>query len=225
MDIETVQSAFRSAYYRFAARDWKTELTTDFGRLRRFRSGFADRALAMLDGLSPEDQENLAAALLHRGHPETVTELGIQLTSRQGELLQAREQGVRERPAEHDMAPPAKRLRQAQLAKMLKSKMTGLGDLEPMGSRSTWRYRSTQGSCVVLTYVDVGGRIWDLSYHHDVLLGEVRVHRFISFLAWLGVGASKWTLQSEDEAVEAADLLQELCFQFVTAVPAFEAQT
>jgi len=223
MTPETAQVGFRSAYYRFAAHDWRTELTTDFGRLRRFTSGFAYRALTMFDGLSPKERDDLAAGLLHRGHPEAASQLGLQLTSGQAAFLQAREADVRERLEDEATVPPASRLKRSHLAKILKSKMKSLGDLEPMGS-STWRYRTNLGQLVVLTYLDVGGRIWDLSYHHDVLLGEVRIHRFASFLAWLGVGASKWTLQSEEEAAQATDLLQELCSHFVAALPEFQAE-
>lgn len=222
MDPEVTQAAFRIAYYRFAVRDWQAELATGFLRLKRFRSGFAQRALAMFEGLSPEEQSDLAAALLRKAHPEAAIELSTHLTDRQAVLLQAREEGILRGSSEEDAAESDVTLRRSQLAKMLKSKMRSLGALEPMGSRSTWRYRSNQGPFVVLTYVDVGGRIWDLSYHHDVLVGDVRLHRFISFLAWLGVGASKWTLRSEEEAAEAVDLLQELCSHFMVALRDFE---
>lgn len=218
MNLGALQSAFRAGYYRFSASEWDAELASNFSRLRRFRSGFADRALEMFSGLNPEEQHDLAAGFLSRGHPEASSQLGVGLTARQTALLHRREADHRV-PTEAPELTAGPRLRSAQLAKIVKEKLRGLGAAEEVGSRSLWRYRTPCGQFTILTHLDVGGRIWNLSYHHDVLLGQVRLQRFISFLSWLGVGASKWTLQSEDEAVEAVDLLHDLCLHLLAAAP------
>jgi hypothetical protein len=106
-------------------------------------------------------------------------------------------------------------VRKAQLLKEAKSRLKSLGDMEPMDSRLTWRYRAKHEGFTILTYVDLGGRFWDLSYHHDVLFGEARICRFVSFLSWLGIGAAKWTLHTREEGVQALELLSELSAHFL----------
>jgi hypothetical protein len=36
---------------------------------------------------------------------------------------------------------------------------------------------------------------------------------------WLGVGASKWTLRTREDAVQSAELLAELCSHLLSSLP------
>ncbi len=219
-DLETLQAEFAVAYYRFAVQEWEAELAHDCSRLRRFRSPFSSSVVSRLAVAEPSARSDLVAVWLQRGHPLATKILGIELTPRQAELSGHRTEwpvlNAADDPATAPLSPPVSK---RAVAKEARAKLAFLGHVEPMGSRLTWRYRTPHGPFSILTYVDVGGRMWDLSYQQDIVLGDMRIERFVSFLAWLGVGASKWVLYTQDDVTQAVDLLGELASHFLESLP------
>jgi hypothetical protein len=218
-DLQAVQVDFNIRYFRFAAREWHDELECNLQRLRRFKSIFSERAVAVFDPLAAPARRELAGALLHRGHPRAVADLREGLALPQEQLLEKWDAAL----LNSDDSPAdsvGSTLRRAELAKDVRSRLAFLGEPERMDGGTTWRYRTSHAPYTLLTYVDCGGRSWDLSYHHVLFLGEHRLHRLISFLAWLGIGASKWSLRTAEDGEEAAMLLADLCSRFLSSLPA-----
>lgn len=214
---DAVADNFAIALYRFGVQQWEHEFSTDFGQLRRLRSAFAERVVSVFPSLEPTSRTALATALLYRGHPGAIAPLALELSPAQQALLE--EWDAQPFNSAETPSTDTKPLRRSDLSKELRTKLTFLGEIESMDGRATWRHRFKHGRFSVLTYVDVGGRVWDLSYHHDVLLDERPIRRFISFLAWLGIGPTKWTLRSATDGAQAAELLAELGLLFVSALP------
>lgn len=218
-EVVDLELEFALAYYRFGLDEWKVELASDLSRLRRIRGSFADRALSVFGELDAEARRSLATGLVHRGHRLAVERLGLELGPGEAEALRLWDEGLL---AENGVAgsalPVPSRLRKAQLAKNIRSRLAPFGEVEEMGSTLSWRHRAQHGRFTVLTYVDLAGRVWDLAYHHNVLLGETRIHRFASLFTWLGIGPTKWSLGSQEDGIRAAEVLEELCQHFFASL-------
>jgi hypothetical protein len=218
--VADLELEFALAYCRFGGEEWKTELSNDLSRLRRLQGSFADRTVSTFNGLNAEMRESLSMGLLHRGHRRAVETLGLTLGAREVEALRLWDEGlVGEGSFAASALPPPSRLSKASLAKEIRSRLAAFGEIEEMGSKLTWRHTIQNGRYTILTYVDLAGRVWDLSYHHAVMLGDVRIHRSASFLTWLGIGPTKWNLASSEDGRRAATLLAELCQHFFSSLP------
>lgn len=217
--VPEITESFEEAYYRLGVEEWERELTSDLARLRRVGGTMGRWVSAVFDGLEPGARQDLANFLLHRGHHSAVRRLGVKLRPVEAEMLDRWEQGLvaDDGPASAPLTDG--RINRAQIAKEIRRRLDHLGPAEEMGSALEWRHAAQHGDFTIRTYVDLGGRIWNLAYHHSIHLGDARIYRSASFLGWLGVGQTKWLLQSQQEGLEAAQLLSEFCQRFFESLP------
>jgi hypothetical protein len=217
--VPEIVESFEVAYYRFGREEWQRELASDLAGLRRLGGTYGRWVSAVFDGIEAGAREDLANGLLHRGHPSAVRRLGVELRPAEAEMLDRWDQGLLADSGPAKAPLTRARINRARIAKEIRRALDGLGPAEEMDSALVWRHTTEHGDFTVRTYVDLGGRVWHLGYHHSLHLGDVRIWRSASFLGWLGIGQTKWLLESQQEGLQAAQLLSEFCQRFFESLP------
>lgn len=233
------QDEFLLRYYRWALGDSRREFSEGFPLVNQISSTNAFDFLEFVESLAPSQREPFSRGLVKRFHPRACEILGESLSSseeaslarylhpgaRLGGRLGVAVLGQREKQLlKEELAGKVnfqidrKRLR-TEIIKCL-SPVLG-GKYEPWGEWQVWKYTNVFDGWKLSTYVDVGGHIHQLCYHH--VLGapnNCEVHPKISLLGWLGIaGNTHWESLTERETSRAAASLAQICAHFLAALP------
>ncbi len=217
--LTEIVDSFELAYYRFGVEEWQRELASDLARLRRLGGSMGRWVSIVFDGMHAGARQDLANGLLRRGHPSAIRRLAVEPRSAEAEMLDRWDLGLSADDGPATAPLTAARINRAQIAKAIREALGFLGPAEDMGSALEWRHTTKHRDFTIRTYVDLGGRVWHLAYHHSIHLGDARIYRSASFLGWLGIGQTKWKLESQQEGLQAAQLLSELCQRFLGSLP------
>jgi hypothetical protein len=219
----SAKDEFLVRFFEWSLREWDREIAEDLRLLRKVRGPSAFRNQELLESLPRDRWPEVARALTKRFHPDAVRLLGQGLDAEEKALLE-RCDAHRRNPSTREQANPptnARPVTKKRLAAIVKRGLTSLGTAESLGGATEWRYTSKHEQWVIHTYLDVGGRFNDVSYSHDVAVGdEPPFLRLVSLLSWLGLSSStRWKVLTETDGMFAADAIAELTRHFLDAAP------
>jgi len=214
-------------FFEWSRQEWDREIATDLRMLRKVRGPSAFRSQDLLESLPRERWVEVARALTKRFHPDAVKLLGQGLDDEERALLE-RCDAYRRNPSRREEAnrpTDADAVTKRRLAAIVKDALSSLGVPESLGGVTEWRYTFEHNGWVIHTYLDVGGRFNDVSYSHDIAVGdEPPFLRQVSLLSWLGLsGATKWKVLNEADGAFAGQAIAELTRHFLDAVPTLAA--
>jgi hypothetical protein len=236
------QKAFTLQFYRWALKDAQREYSEGFPLLRRIKSTTTADYLEFVGKLSPSEKRILRIGMVKRAHAEGAFLAGDKLTESEDELIERHLN--RNRQFDHLLGPVSvlsrseeKRVRELasgsqkyqidrqKLRAVLKKELAPtVGEsIETFGSNLEWRYATSVGRWTVHTWVDTGGRLTQLSYHHVVSLRpNVYLVERTSILSWLGIPGIYWNLMTNDGIPHAAESVALLSSHFIKAISKLE---
>jgi hypothetical protein len=236
------QKEFTLKFYRWALKDAQREYSEEFPLLRRIKSTVILDYVDFVSKLSPDEKRILRVGMVKRVHAEGALLAGDKLTEREDELIER----YLKRNIEHDrlLGPvrvaseaAAKRWeklssgskeyqidRQKLRAALKKGLSPTLGErIETFGSNLEWAYPTPVGRWTVYTWVDTGGRLAQLSYHHTVSLApHVYLVERTSILSWLGIPGTYWDLMTNADIPHAVESVALLSSHFIKAMSKIE---
>jgi len=223
----SAKDEFLVRLFEWSLREWDREIAADLPMLRKVRGASAFRSQEFLESLPRERWAEVARALTKRFHPDAAKLLGQGLDDEERALL-VRCDAYRRNPSRGEEAnrrANADAVTKKRLAAIVKDALSSLGVPESLGGVTEWRYTFKHKGWVIHTYLDVGGRFNDVSYGHDIAVGdEPPLLRQVSLLSWLGLsGATKWKVLNEADGTFAAQSIAELTRHFLDAVPTLAA--
>ena len=217
--FEETRRSFALRFFRWSEQDWKREVSDRLRVLRSIQGMTAQAVVALLESLSPVQQEAMASALLTRGHRATLEALGRPTTPDQRRLLERRD-AVSLIPSLALMHGGADRRRLRELIKNRVSPIIGVRD-DASGPRGSLRYVRRFDGFRVQTTIDTGGSTFQMCYDHSILGNGERQYllRRTSVLSWLGVSAqTNWDALKSGDEPEAVDSLAHACDHFMKAM-------
>lgn len=118
---------------------------------------------------------------------------------------------------------PTTKLDRRRFRKIVKECLAPIFGKEDRGGGGGWWFYTTSVEGLrVITDVDTGGTVHQLSYSHGILFSEREpLREGISVLQWLGLigGSTCWSQIEDSKAEETAHFLAELCDHFLKAAP------
>lgn len=228
MTFKEAHVEFSARYYLWALGEFRIEIESGFPLLKRLDTQASKTCVRLMRQLSPSDQRLFADALVKRFHLQGVAAFGHNLSSGEMSVIQdyinsllttSTEEGTLLSGA--TAGDQGSKLNRKVFANILKNCLSPLlGNTFEKRGDGEWRYVWRVGDFKVHTYIDIGGRFHQLSYHHnivfsgfDMLVDHASVH------SWFGLSSqTHWRV--DDSKVEAtAHLLTELCDRFLRVAP------
>ncbi|HMN13167.1 MAG TPA: hypothetical protein PKD55_12670 [Bellilinea sp.] len=240
--MEDAASRFVERFYYWALADFQREIREGFPFLRRIKyKALQYRWLPSIVSLNSGDQISLASALVKRFHFGRGKLRSIEpMTSDETEWLQwymgqIRYPGPAELQLNEQIA--AGELRFFVNRRVLRNRVRDalrpvLGETvtPPNETDPEWNYEIPVGKWLIHTNVSLGGRHHQLSYFHriapaDPHQGRRNWERYVymttptSILYWFGIagGGTAWDLLTDEDILETAQTLADLCSHFVQA--------
>lgn len=211
---------FLNAYYFWSLEDARRECSEGFPLVSRVRSRMTLRFLYYSQALGSERTETLMRALVLRFHPQAAEVAGHRLDPDSTSLIEEMRLALRspcpdEPPDPPSTSGPGRRRLSAAIDERL-----GLvpgGARHPLGA-SQWFYERSFGGLRLRTFIDVGGRTHQLTYHQRIdAPGLPEVGGWISLFSWLGIaGQTDWDLLGSEDAASAAESIRDFCGHFET---------
>jgi hypothetical protein len=224
----TLQDRFAVRYYRWALRDFYSEIAGGFPRIRKVTGLNAWHLLNFMDRLQPGEQQVLATGLVKRWNP-----LAVALTEEppnvieleaveaflgwaRGEMMPQERETARQRAAGNWRPATRREIRSAVAAEMTPA----IGSRQKGGSGEVTYVRKLAG-VELYTTIDTGARTFALDYAHLIVSNGRRFWpEQISILSWLGVaGMTVWSDIRDVEVGCAVHSLREFCDFFIDALP------
>ena len=225
MDSQNLGNQFTVAFYRWALEDFRREIREGFPFLRRIKQRYLlFRQLPAIESLPPDDQQQLASALVKRFHAGAARSVGETISAEEWRVYDWYMSDIaRIRPEEFRLDPQMlSKVNRKQFAALLKEELEPVlgDDVEPFG-QNVWRYWTPIRDLTILTYVDVGGQYHQLMYSQALTTrGTPYTPTGTSILAWLGISSqTMWNLLTDSDTSETAKSLALLCSHFMHAVP------
>lgn len=232
MDLEACKREIRQNFYHWALRDARREAVEDFRLVRQVRNASVLIFLDMMARLPKGQRVGIAELLVKRIHHQAAEAAAEGLTPDETRLIEdwvqergdriAREGFLKGQELSHGKPFKADRRRLATLVKELLTPFCGPSN--SWSGKNDWRYQKPFGVWSLETFVDVGGRVHQLSYGHSLTLNQGVVLEHVSLLSWLGIsGQTHWNLVTEADERAAADSLESICRHFTEVAPTLVA--
>jgi len=240
--MNAIQKAFTLEFYRWALKDAQREYSEGFPLLRRIKSTTMTEYLEFVDKLSTSEKRNLRIGMVKATHVEGAFLAGNKLTESEDKLIKRHQEQNRrfdrllgpisvlsrseeKRMKELPSGSKKYQIDRQELRAVLKKELSPiLGEhIETFGSNLEWQYSKPVGSWTVSTWVDTGGRLAQLSYHHVVSLRpHVYLVDYTSILSWLGIPGTYWNLLTKADIPHAAKSVALLTSHFIKAISKLE---
>ncbi len=234
--MSSAKLKFGERLYQWALEEWRREISKDFILLREMERKKVDGIHETLEMLKTfeKDQQWIMARALVRGtlHYDSKT---IEYTERDKQLFEQSlemRQRIRNEEASlrYQVEESQQKLKRSKLKKyVFESLKPVLGEKNKgWSSPSEFVYITPIGQFQVMTWVDMGGRYHQLSYHHTIVghnaIVDGRVTKAplggaLSLLSWLGIGQTMWSGLSDEDVEPVAKLLAKIISHFMNAVP------
>ena len=222
---------FEERFYCWSAKDWDRELNSNFNFLRAIKYGInARRVIRVLDLLEPSQLLRLTKVLAKRSVPEDVLErCSESLTEHEKQLIENFIELIqKESWREAAQIPPGgfqnekgqSQFRKNVLKKAVVSELSHvLGDEYDNCEGGDIIYNTPIGSWKLVTFIDFGGRAYNLCYFHNIVnhQGDTLIEN-VSILRWLGIcGETKWHDLKNEFCQEVAETLATIIGHFLKA--------
>ncbi len=225
---------FAVRYYHWALDDARREIRENFPLLRAVKSGLVMRAIAYFESLGHDERLRAALALVKRSHRRAVELTGDSWGADEEAVDRDYQSAARiPRPTEDSyrralLDEPGKlKIARGRLMSAVKAELASvLGEGEPFSTRHEWRYDTSLGPWTLVTLIDVGGSVHQLSYSHALHASVSRpLREGVSLCGWLGIGGghTTWNRLTPADTAAAARSLARVCAHFVQAAPALVA--